>query len=122
MTDKKWWTDSFPSQYYAYATDKTLGGYPVAGLANLDIYSKQPDWLTSSTTVVALTQAQYLSINPVNLIIKDGVLSNYVAPATTDTGTSGTSSAATSSTATETTTTSTSTDTTTATTSSESTS
>ena len=93
MTDKKWWTDSFPSQYYAFATDKMLGGYPVAGLANLNIYSKQPAWLTSSTAVVALTQAEWLSIVPVDLIIKDGKVQTYVAPVSTDTGTSSTAAA-----------------------------
>lgn len=101
MTEgKKWWADSFPSQYYAYATDKTLGGYPYAGLTNLDIYSKQPDWLTSSTAVVALTKSEWLAIVPVNLIIKDGKVQTYVAPETTDTETSGTTTEATSSTAT----------------------
>ena len=83
----KWWSDSFPSQYYAYATSNTLGGYPVAGLADLNIYSKQPAWLTSSTTVVALTQSEWLSIVPVNLIIKDGKVQTYVAPVTTTTTT-----------------------------------
>ena len=92
----KWWSDSFPSQYYAYATSNTLGGYPVAGLADLNIYSKQPDWLTSSTTVVALTQAEWLSIVPVNLIIKDGKVQTYVAPVSTETGTSSTMTAGTS--------------------------
>ena len=95
MTAKKWWKDSFPSQYYAYATSNTLGGYPVAGLADLNIYSKQPAWLTSSTTVVALTQAEWLSIVPVNLIIKDGKVQTYVAPTATDTGTSSTTAAST---------------------------
>ena len=95
MTDKKWWTSNFPSQYCAFATDRTLGGYPVAGLADLNVYSKQPAWLTSSTTVVALTQAEWLSIVPVNLIIKDGKVQTYVAPAATDTGTSSTTAAST---------------------------
>ena len=95
-TNKKWWSESFPSQYYAYATSDSLGGYPLAGLADLNIYSKQPAWLTSSTTVVALTQAEWLSIAPVNLIIKDGKLQTYVAPVTTDTGTSSTTTATTS--------------------------
>lgn len=78
--NKKWWSDSFPAQYYAYATSNTLGGYPIAALADLNIYSEQPAWLTSSTTVVALTQAEWLSIYPVNLIIKDGKAQTYTAP------------------------------------------
>ncbi|MFT8336194.1 MAG: hypothetical protein ABF628_08450 [Acetobacter orientalis] len=88
MTDKKWWTSNFPSQYCAFATDRTLGGYPIAGLANLDIYSSEPAWLTASTTVVALTQAEWLSIVPVDLIIKDGKVQTYVAPVSTDAETS----------------------------------
>ncbi|MFT9441018.1 MAG: hypothetical protein ABF593_04565 [Acetobacter papayae] len=76
-TTKKWWADSFPSQYYAFATDSTLGGYPIAGLANLDIYSSEPSWLTSSSSVVALTEDEWLSISPVNLIIKDGTVVSY---------------------------------------------
>lgn len=92
-TTKKWWSDSFPSQYYAYATSNILGGYPVAGLADLNIYSKQPAWLISSTTVVALTQSEWLSIVPVNLIIKDGKVQTYVAPVSNDTGTSDTTAA-----------------------------
>lgn len=92
----KWWSDNFSSQYYAYATSNTLGGYPVAGLSDLNIYSKQPDWLTSSTVVVALTQAEWLALVPVNLIIKDGKVQTYVAPASTDTGTSSTTAAVTS--------------------------
>ena len=96
ITNKKWWSDSFPSQYYAYATSNTLGGYPVAGLSDLNFYSKQPEWLTPSTTVVALTQAEWLSIVPVNLIIKDGKVQTYVAPVSTETGTSSTMTAGTS--------------------------
>lgn len=102
MSTSAWWKEDYPAQYYAFATSDALGGYPVAGLANLDIYSKQPAWLTSSTTVVALTQAEWLAIVPVNLIIKDGNVQTYVAPATTNTGTSSTTTAATSSAATAT--------------------
>ena len=109
MTDKKWWTSSFPSQYCAFVTDRTLGGYPVAGLADLNIYSKQPAWLTSSTTVVALTQAEWLSIVPVDLIIKDGKVQTYVAPVSTDTGTSSATAASTPTASTTTATTSTAT-------------
>lgn len=87
-TSEKWWSDKFPNRYYAYATSATLGGYPVAGLVDLNIYSKQPDWITSNTVVISLTRAEWLSIVPSDLIIKDGKVQTYVAPASTDTGTS----------------------------------
>ena len=91
-----WWADSYPAQYYAFPSSTTLGGYPVAGLADLSVYSSQPSWLTSGTTLVALTQAEWLSIVPVNLIIKDGKVQTYVAPVSTETGTSSTMTAGTS--------------------------
>ena len=83
VTRKKWWEDSYPSQYYAFATSNVLGGYPMAGLVDLDVYSSQPDWLTASTVIVSLTKDEWTSIVPCDLIIKDGAVQTYVAPTTT---------------------------------------
>lgn len=77
----KWWEADFPSRYYAFSTDRTTGGYPSAGLADLDIYSSRPSWLTSGVTVVPLTRDEWMSVNPSNLIIIEGKLQNYTAPA-----------------------------------------
>ena len=97
-TSEKWWNTDYSEQYYAFPTSVSVGGYPVAGVVNLDLYSSKPELLDdlSSSQLIPLTQAQYLSINPVNLVIKDGALANYVAPVTTDTGTSSTTTASTS--------------------------
>lgn len=90
-----WWKADYPAQYYAFPSSTTLGGYPVAGLVDLNVYSSQPGWLTSGTTLVALTQAEWLSIVPVNIIIKDGKVQTYTPPATASTTTaSGTTAAA----------------------------
>lgn len=80
---KAWWEDNFPARYYAFSSDSTWGGYPVAGLADLNVYSSQPGWLTSSTQLVALTQAEWLSVPTGNLIIKDGKVQTYTAPTET---------------------------------------
>lgn len=86
MTDEKWWNTDYPQQYYAFPTSVSVGGYPVAGVTNLDLCSSKPEFLDSFNPdqLIALTQAQYLSINVANLVIKDGALTNYVAPTTTN--------------------------------------
>lgn len=72
-TNKKWWSDSFPSQYYAYAnTNSTINGYPVAGYIDTNFYTDKPDWLPEATSMVPLTEDQWSARQFVNQVIKDG--------------------------------------------------
>lgn len=78
-----WWKADYPAQYYAFPSSTMLGAYPVAGLVDLNVYSSQPSWLTSITQVIALTQDEWLSLAPGNLIIKEGKVAAYTEPTIT---------------------------------------
>lgn len=84
-TPTSWWENTYPSRYYAFETTNTLNSYPIAGLADMNVYDSQPTWITSDMVTIPLTEDQWVNINPCNLIIQDGKLVNYVPPTTSTT-------------------------------------
>lgn len=74
----------YPSRYYAYANQSAkLGGYPTAGWVDTAIFSAKPDWLPPASDMIALTEEQWNSREPVNQIIKDGAVQTYAPDAAT---------------------------------------
>ena len=95
-TDTTWQEQDYPDRYYAFSnTSVLLGGYPVVGWVDVEIFSSKPTWLPAASDMIALTDAEWSARSLVNQIIKDGKVQTYV-PETTTATTGSTTTATTS--------------------------
>ena len=93
-TDTTWQEQDYPDRYYAFSnTSVLLGGYPVVGWVDVEIFSSKPTWLPAASDMIALTDAEWSERSLINQIIKDGRVQTYV-PETTTAATSSTATSA----------------------------
>ena len=78
MADVPWWSDSYPSQYYAYSnTSAKICGYPSVGWIDVSMFSSAPTWLPAAADMIALTEAEWSARSLVNQAVKDGAVVTY---------------------------------------------
>ena len=96
-TSESWQEQDYPDRYYAYPnTSILLGGYPVVWWVDVAIFTTKPAWLPAASDMLALSEEEWNSKSQIDQIIKDGKVQTYVAPVSTETGTSSTMTAGTS--------------------------